>query len=62
MKIEAADFFYLSMPEVTTEGDGSQDALLVRVAAGGHVGWGECEASPPPRAAALLCTRCARMI
>jgi L-alanine-DL-glutamate epimerase-like enolase superfamily enzyme len=46
MKIEAADFFYLSMPEVTTEGNGSQDALLVRVAAGGHVGWGECEASP----------------
>ncbi len=33
-KIEAVDFFYLSMPEVTTEGDGSQDALLVRVTAG----------------------------
>ena len=31
MKIEAVDFFYLSMPEVTTEADGSQDALLVRV-------------------------------
>src|ERR1700730_15242524 len=45
-KIEAVDFFYLSMPEVTTEGDGSQDALLVRVSAGGLVGWGECEASP----------------
>ena len=27
MKIEAVDFFYLSMPEVTTEADGSQDAL-----------------------------------
>jgi L-alanine-DL-glutamate epimerase-like enolase superfamily enzyme len=62
MKIEAADFFYLSMPEVTTEGNGSQDALLVRVAAGGHVGWGECEASPPPRDAALVRTRCARAI
>jgi L-alanine-DL-glutamate epimerase-like enolase superfamily enzyme len=46
MKIETVDFFYLSMPEVTTEGDGSQDALLVRVSAGGLVGWGECEASP----------------
>lgn len=46
MKIEAVDFFYLAMPEVTTEADGSQDALLVRVVAGGHVGWGECEASP----------------
>ena len=31
MKIENVDFFYLSMPEVTTAGDGSQDALLVRV-------------------------------
>ena len=46
MKIEAVDFFYVSMPEVTDAGDGSQDALLVRVAAGGLVGWGECEASP----------------
>ena len=46
MKIDSVDFFYLSMPTVTTEGDGSQDALLVRVAAGGFVGWGECEASP----------------
>lgn len=27
-------------------GDGSQDALLVRVQAGGFTGWGECEASP----------------
>lgn len=55
MKIEAVDFFYLSMPEVTTEGDGSQDALLVRVAAGGHVGWGECEASPLVSIAAFVC-------
>ena len=56
-KIEAVDFFYLSMPEVTTEGDGSQDALLVRVASGGHVGWGECEASPLPSIAAAVCPR-----
>lgn len=46
MKIEAVDFFYLSMPVVRDIGDGSQDALLVRVQAGGFTGWGECEASP----------------
>src|SRR5437016_1668171 len=46
MKIEAVDFFYLSMPVVRDVGDGSQDALLVRVEAGGFTGWGECEASP----------------
>jgi L-alanine-DL-glutamate epimerase-like enolase superfamily enzyme len=55
LKIEAVDFFYLSMPEVTDEGDGSQDALLVRVAAGGHIGWGECEASPLVSIAAFVC-------
>ncbi len=54
-KIEAVDFFYLTMPEVTTEGDGSQDALLVRVAAGGLAGWGECEASPLVSIAAFVC-------
>ena len=55
MKIEAVDFFYLSMPVVTTEADGSQDALLVRVRAGGHVGWGECEASPLVSITAFVC-------
>ena len=55
MKIDAVDFFYLSMPEVTTEADGSQDALLVRVAAGGLVGYGECEAAPLPSIAAFVC-------
>lgn len=55
MKIEAVDFFYVSMPEVTTEADGSQDALLVRVAAGGLEGWGECEAAPLPSIAAFVC-------
>jgi L-alanine-DL-glutamate epimerase-like enolase superfamily enzyme len=55
MKIEAIDFFYLSMPQVTTEADGSQDALLVRVAGGGLVGYGECEAAPLPSIAALVC-------
>lgn len=55
MKIEAIDCFYLAMPEITTEADGSQDALLIRVAGGGHVGWGECEAAPLPSIAALIC-------
>ena len=55
MKIEAIYFFYLSMPVVTDAGDGSQDALLVRVAAGGLVGWGECEASPLTSIAAFVC-------
>src|SRR5688500_3883278 len=55
MKIAQVDFFYLAMPEITTAGDGSQDALLVRVEAGGHVGWGECEASPLVSIAAFVC-------
>jgi L-alanine-DL-glutamate epimerase-like enolase superfamily enzyme len=55
MKIEAVDFFYVAMPEVTTAADGSQDALVVRVAAGGQVGWGECEAAPLPSIAAFVC-------
>jgi len=55
MKIEAVDFFYVSMPEVTTDADGSQDALVVRVAGGGLVGWGECEASPLVSIAAFIC-------
>src|SRR5687767_1981796 len=46
MKIEAVDFFYLSIPQVRDVGDGSQDALLVRVQGGDFTGWGECEASP----------------
>ena len=55
MKIDSVDFFYLAMPEVTTAADGSQDALVVRVTAGGHVGWGECEAAPLPSIAAFVC-------
>ena len=57
MKIESVDFFYLSMPEVLDIGDGSQDALLVRVRAGGFEGWGECEAAPLPSIAAWVCPR-----
>jgi len=55
VEIEAVDFFYLAMPEITGEADGSQDALLVRVAGGGHMGWGECEASPLVSIAAFVC-------
>jgi L-alanine-DL-glutamate epimerase-like enolase superfamily enzyme len=55
MKIEAVDFFYLAMPDVLDIGDGSQDTLLVRVAAGGYIGWGECEAAPLVSIASLVC-------
>ncbi|MEP6685014.1 MAG: enolase C-terminal domain-like protein, partial [Parafilimonas sp.] len=55
MKIESVDFFYLSMPEVYDIGDGSQDALLVRVTANGLEGWGECEASPLTSIASYVC-------
>jgi L-alanine-DL-glutamate epimerase-like enolase superfamily enzyme len=55
MKVDAVDFFYLAMPKVTTDADGSQDALLVRVQAGPHVGWGECEASPLTCIASFVC-------
>jgi L-alanine-DL-glutamate epimerase-like enolase superfamily enzyme len=54
MKIEAVDFFYLSMPVVEDIGDGSQDALIVRVVADGVEGWGECEASPLVSIAAFV--------
>jgi L-alanine-DL-glutamate epimerase-like enolase superfamily enzyme len=57
VRIDAIDFFYLSMPEITLEADGSQDALLVRVEAGGNVGWGECEASPLTSIAAFVAPR-----
>lgn len=55
MKIESVDFFYLSMPEVLDIGDGSQDALLVRIRASGLEGWGECEASPLTSIASYVC-------
>src|SRR5262245_15397538 len=55
MNVDAVDFFYLSMPTVTTDADGSQDALLVRVQVGPHVGWGECEASPLTCIASYVC-------
>jgi len=55
MKIETVDFFYLAMPIVKDVGDGSQDALVVRVRGGGLEGWGECEASPLTSIAAFIC-------
>lgn len=55
MQIESVDFFYLSIPEVLDIGDGSQDALLVRVRADGFEGWGECEASPLTSIASACC-------
>ncbi|MFO0864902.1 MAG: mandelate racemase/muconate lactonizing enzyme family protein [Gemmataceae bacterium] len=55
MQIETVDFFYLSMPEVLDIGDGSQDACLVRIRAGGLTGWGECESAPLPTIAAFVC-------
>ena len=56
MRIESVDFFYLSMPEIHDIGDGSQDALLVRVRSdSGLEGWGECEAAPLVCIAAWCC-------
>lgn len=55
MKIDTVDFFYVSMPTVLDIGDGSQDALLVRIRAGNYEGWGECEASPLTSIASYVC-------
>ena len=46
MRIENIELFYLSMPEILDEVDGSQDSLIVKVEGGGLTGWGECETSP----------------
>jgi hypothetical protein len=56
MKIESIDPFYLSMPQVLDIGDGSQNALVVRVRSNdGFEGFGECEASPLTTIAAMVC-------
>ena len=57
MKIENIELYYLSMPEVLDEADGSQDALIVKVEGGGLVGWGECEASPLTSIANFICPK-----
>ncbi len=54
MKIDSVDMFYLSISDVLDIGDGSQDCCLVRVRAGRHEGWGECEASPLVTIAGLV--------
>ncbi len=53
--IDAVDFFYLSMPHINLDVDGSQDALLVRVRSNNDEGWGECEAAPLPSISAFFC-------
>ena len=55
MKIESVDFFYLKMPLIHDIGDGSQDALVVRIRSGDLTGWGECEASPLVSIANAVC-------
>jgi L-alanine-DL-glutamate epimerase-like enolase superfamily enzyme len=55
MKIESVDLFYLSIPEVRDIADGSQDAIVIRVQVGEHVGWGECDASPLNCIASYVC-------
>ena len=55
MKIESVDLFYVAMPQILAIADGSQDALLVRIRAGGYEGWGECEASPLVSIASAIC-------
>jgi L-alanine-DL-glutamate epimerase-like enolase superfamily enzyme len=55
MRIDNVELFYLSMPQIRDIGDGSQDALLVRVRSGELSGWGECEASPLVSIANFVC-------
>ena len=57
MKIENIELYYLSMPEILDEADGSQDALIVKVEGSGLVGWGECEASPLTSIANFICPK-----
>ena len=56
MRIENIELYYLSMPEILDEADGSQDALIVKVEGGGYTGWGECEASPLTSIANFICS------
>ena len=44
MKIENIELFYLSMPEILDEADGSQDALIAKVEGSGFIAWGETTA------------------
>ena len=57
MRIENIELFYLSMPEILDEADGSQDSLIVKVEGGGLTGWGECETSPLTSIANFVCPK-----
>ena len=57
MRIENIELFYLSMPEILDEVDGSQDSLIVKVEGGGFTGWGECETSPLTSIANFVCPK-----
>ena len=57
MRIENIELFYLSMPEILDEVDGSQDSLIVKVEGGGFTGWGECETSPLTSIANFICPK-----
>ena len=57
MHIENIELFYLSMPEILDEADGSQDSLIVKVEGGGLTGWGECETSPLTSIANFICPK-----
>ena len=54
MQIECIDMWYLKEPVVEDIGDGSQDALIIRLNLSGHIGWGECEAAPLTTVAAMF--------
>ena len=57
MRIENIELFYLSMPEILDEVDGSQDSLIVKVEGGRFTGWGECETSPLTSIANFVCPK-----
>ena len=57
MKVENIQLYYLSMPEILDEADGSQDAIVVKVESGGYEGWGECEASPLTSISNFICPK-----
>lgn len=58
MTIARVDLFYLAMPQITTDADGTQDTFLVRLRDSiGIDGWGECDASPLVTLAAYVCPR-----
>ncbi|MDC0056997.1 mandelate racemase/muconate lactonizing enzyme family protein [Alphaproteobacteria bacterium] len=57
MRIENIELFYLAMPEILDEVDGSQDSLIVKVEGGGFTGWGECETSPLTSIANFVCPK-----